>query len=260
MSGEERLQEHWKNCGIERGDLILFHSDTLKTLIWLKKMGFEPSVQTILEALKQMVGVDGTLLFPLFNFDFTKGVPFDIRVTPSHMGALTEAARQTPGAVRTGHPVYSFAVIGKRAEEFKAIDNLSGYGADGPFGLLTKFGGKISVLGLDEQSSMTFYHHIEEIYKVNYRYLKYFTGDYIDEYGNCSTRRYSIYVRDLKRGVVTHLNPAGDLLWSAGLYKGDRHDQGTFLRTIDAKKMFDFVGRLIDSGKAKGHLYLEEEV
>ena len=76
-------------------------------------------VQSFLDA----VGAEGTVLFPLFNFGFSNGEPFDIRNTPSKMGKLTEAARLHPDAVRTGHPVYSFAVIGAKADRFKGIDN-----------------------------------------------------------------------------------------------------------------------------------------
>lgn len=60
--------------------------------------------------------MSGTLLFPSFNFEFTESVPFDIKTTPSHMGALTEAARMHSQAIRTGHPIYSFAAIGAAAE------------------------------------------------------------------------------------------------------------------------------------------------
>ena len=85
---------------------------------------------------------------PLFNFDFTKGVPFDIRTSESQMGALTEIGRKFNGAVRTGHPIYSFAVIGYKASEFKGIDNVGGYAEDSPFGVLKKLNGKI-ILRID---------------------------------------------------------------------------------------------------------------
>ena len=63
-------------------------------------------------------------MFPLFNFDFTSGVQFDIRTSKSHMGALTEEARNHPNAVRTGHPIYSFCAIGKHASKFESLDNV----------------------------------------------------------------------------------------------------------------------------------------
>ena len=59
-----------------------------------------------------------------------------MRNTKSQMGSLTEAARNHPNSVRTGHPIYSFCAIGKHASKFKMLDNVSGYGADSPFGIL----------------------------------------------------------------------------------------------------------------------------
>ena len=110
-------------------------------------------VQSFLDA----VGSEGTVLFPLFNFGFSNGEPFDIRNTPSKMGKLTEAARLRPDAVRTGHPISSFAVIGAQADRFKGVNNRSGYGEDSPFAILRQMNGKIASLDLDDQNSMTFY-------------------------------------------------------------------------------------------------------
>jgi aminoglycoside 3-N-acetyltransferase len=204
------------------------------------------------------VGPGGTLLFPLFNFDFTKGAAFDMRSTPSHMGALTEAARLHKGAVRTGHPIYSFAAIGARADEFAGIDNESGYGADSPFGMLRRMGGKIAVLDLDDQNSMTFYHHVEEMHGAPYRYFKTFMGEYVDAASAPSMRAYKLFVRDLDAGVLTDVNGCGELMWQARLYRGERPLAGAGLRVIDASAMFDFVSCIIEAGQAQGLLYSVE--
>lgn len=192
---------------------------------------------------------------PLFNFDFTQDVPFDIRHTPSQMGALSEAARLHPKAVRTGHPIYSFAAIGAEASRFASVDNRSGYGADSPFALLRELGGKIAMLDVADQGAMTFYHHIEEMMGVDYRYMKRFSGEYIDAAGEHSLRSYDLYVRDLARGVETWVEPCGDWLQQSGYYHGDQPRQGCGLRWIWACQMFDLVSELISSGQAEGMLY-----
>ena len=204
------------------------------------------------------VGNEGTLLFPLFNFDFTQGVPFNIKTTPSHMGVLTECARLYPGSVRTGHPVYSFAVIGRDAQMFSRVDNISGYGSDSPFGMLHRMNGKIAVLDLLDSSSMTFYHYIEEAHAVPYRYHKFFSGPYTGFSGVTEEKKYSIYVRDLDRGVVSALDPLGELMWQEGLYRGDRPGEDAGLRVVGARAMYDFVSRRISEGKAEGLLYTIE--
>jgi len=62
-------------------------------------------------------------------------------------------------------------------------------------------------------------------------------------------------VRDIERGVVTNVNPAGELLWSAGIYKGFRSGHGSGLRTINATDMFNYISKLIDDGKARDYLF-----
>ena len=251
----ESLANEWLNAGVQAGDVLLVHSSIKRTLRRCMKEGLVIGPQDLLESFLKAVGPSGTLLLPLFNFDFTKGVPFDIRSSPSQMGALTEAGRAHPLAVRTGHPIYSFCAIGHQAEAFRSIDNRSGYGADSPFGLLRAMNGKIAVLDLPDQNSMTFYHHVEEMHEVPYRYHKTFTGPYTDASGATADKTYGLFVRNIEQGVLTHVNPAGELMWQNQLYSGCRPNEGCGLRTVSAQKMYDFVSNIIVTGAAKNLLY-----
>lgn len=208
-----------------------------------------------LQSFLDAVGATGTVVFPLFNFGFSNGDPFDIRHTPSKMGKITETARLHPDAVRTRHPIYSFAIIGAAADRFEGVDNRSGYGEDSPFAILRQLNGKIASLDLDDQNSMTFYHHVEEMHQVPYRYMKTFEGPYTDYDGTTESKSYTLYVRNIDQGVQTHVNPTGELLWENGLYTGFGPKQDCGLRVIDANGMFDFVSNIIASGKAEGLLY-----
>jgi aminoglycoside 3-N-acetyltransferase len=244
-----KLSARWSECGILPGDTVLFHSSLKRTL---QEQGATPLA--ILESLLDAVGPSGTMILPLFNFNFTKGEPFDIRSTPSQMGVLTETARTFPGAVRSGHPIYSFAAIGAQSRLFD-VDNFSGYGENSPFAILRQIEGKIAVLDLDDLNSMTFYHHIEEMHEVPYRFHKEFEGEYTGWDGNTSLRTYSLFVRNLDQGVLTDVNPMGDLLWERGLYHGFRSFQGIGCRTIKATEMYAAVSNVIEEGRAKGLLF-----
>jgi len=252
------LAKEWHDAGVMEGDLLLVHSSIKRTITRYADQGIFLSPNDILTSFLIAVGESGTLLLPLFNFDFTTGVPFDISKSASQMGALTEAGRKHPLSVRTGHPIYSFAVIGCEAGNFKNVDNYSGYGSDSPFALLREMNGKIAVLDLPDQNSMTFYHHVEEMHNVSYRYHKEFTGYYTNSNGETELRTYGLFVRNLEKGVLTHVNPAGELMWAEGLYKGNRPKKGSGLRTIKANLMFDFVSNIIASEKAEGLLYRRE--
>jgi len=251
------LARQWRDAGLMAGDTLLLHSSLRRTTRTLVRAGGEVSAaaEVVLDSILETLGPDGTLLLPLFNFDFTGGVAFDMRATPSHMGALTEAGRLRPGAVRTGHPIYSFAVLGRQADAFRGVENFSGYGADSPFAILRTMVGRIGVLDLPDQHSMTFYHHVEEMKAAPWRYHKIFEGDYVGLDGARSTRRFGLFVRDLDRGVVTDVDAMGELLWARGLYSGDRPGQGSGLRLIDAGALFDATAEVIDGGRAEGLLY-----
>ncbi|MCF7945121.1 MAG: AAC(3) family N-acetyltransferase [Spirochaetia bacterium] len=251
----EKLVNEWEKAGIQQGDVILLHSSLKRTLTRYSINGIKLTPEDILESFLVAIGPLGTILLPLFNFDYTKGIPFDIRHTPSKMGVLTEVGRLHPSAVRTGHPIYSFAVIGNASSKFKNVNNYSGYGSDSPFSLLRLMNGKIAVLDLQDQNSMTFYHHVEEMNEVDYRYHKEFSALYTDVFGITEKKTYSLFVRNLKKNVLTHVNPTGELLWEKGLYHGDRPNIGSGLRVIKANDMFDFVSNIITSGKAKNFLY-----
>ena len=255
----QTLAKEWMQAGVNEGDTLLIHSNIKRTFKRYLKMGSKLTPDDILDSFLRAVGPSGTLLFPIFNFDFTKGIPFDIRHSPSHMGALTEAARKHPLAVRTGHPIYSFVAIGAQADKFRDINNFSGYGSDSPFAILKTMNGKIAVLDLPDQNSMTFYHHVEEMNQVDYRYHKTFTADYTNSQGETTAKTYGLFVRNIEKGVLTYVDPTGEMMWENGLYSGDRPKQACGLRVIPAQKMYDFVTDIITSGKALNHLYKIEE-
>lgn len=254
-SAIDELVEAWQKAGVENGDTLLLHSKTTYLLAKYRSKGIYLTPQHILDSLMICIGSEGTLLLPLFNFDFPKKKFFDINSSQSQMGAITELARKSPNVVRTGHPIYSFAVLGKNSSLFSRVDNISGYGDDSPFGILHRLQGKIASLDLDDQKSMTFYHYIEEMNQVEYRYFKNFTGTYIDSTGCQKIKTYKLFVRDIDKSVITHVNPAGELLWKNGFYKGNRPTQGFGLRTIKSTDMYNFVSELIKQGKALNNLY-----
>ena len=81
--------------------------------------------RTVLDALVEVVGSDGSLLLPTYDFSsWTERGYWDKENTPSQMGVISELARtnaskynkntkQIDGFSRTGHPVLSYAVKSK---------------------------------------------------------------------------------------------------------------------------------------------------
>jgi aminoglycoside 3-N-acetyltransferase len=65
------------------------------------------------------------------------------------IGALAEAVRTWPGAVRSNHPQASFAAVGARAAELMATHELDSHlGEASPLAALERAGAKVLLLGV----------------------------------------------------------------------------------------------------------------
>src|SRR5215211_2125872 len=232
----EELLEDFREIGVEEGDTLLVHSS-------YKSFGeVAGGPQTVIRALETALSPEGTLIMPTFNFGFNKGIPWDVRTTPSKMGILTELVRKDPRAKRVFHPFYSFAIVGKHAEMLGSLRYKSAYERDSVFGRLRDLDGKIMVIGLSYNNSMTFFHHIEQMEGVNYRFLKQFTGEVTDENGHTYTDTFEMLVRDVDKGVMTMVDPMGELMEKAGVIKSARIGEAD-VKLMKANEVYEFTAR-----------------
>jgi aminoglycoside 3-N-acetyltransferase len=232
----ESLTNAFRELGVQAGDVLLVHSS-------YKSLGeVDGGPHTVIDALLAALGPDGTLIMPTFNFDFNKGKPWDVRSTPSQMGILTEFVRKDPRARRVFHPIYSFAIIGKYAEMLGSLRYKSSYGRGSVFGKLRDLDGKIMVIGLSYTQSMTFFHHIEQMEGVDYRFLKQFTGDVTDWDGTTKVDTFEMLVRDIDKSVITEVNPMGELMEKAGVIKSKKIGEAD-VKLMKANEVYAFTAR-----------------
>ncbi len=230
------LVSGFRNLGVDAGDTLLVHSS-------YKSFGpVDGGPQTVVNALEAALGPEGTLIMPTFNFDFNKGQPWDVRSTPSKMGVLTELVRVDPRAKRVFHPFYSFAILGKHAEMLSSLRYKSSYERNSVFGKLRDLDGKIMVIGLSYTNSMTFFHHIEQMEGVDYRFLKQFTGEVTDWDGRTYTDTFEMLVRDIDKGVITEVNPMGELMEKEGVIKSAKIGEAD-VKLMKAKEVYAFTAR-----------------
>lgn len=232
------LVDGFRALGVEAGDTLLVHSS-------YKSFGpVDGGPQTVIRALEMALDTehDGTLIMPTFNFDFNKGQAWDVRSTPSKMGVLTEIVRQDPRAKRVFHPFYSFAILGKHAEMLGGLRYKSAYERNSVFGKLRDLDGKIMVIGLSYNDSMTFFHHIEQMEGVDYRFLKQFTGQVTDLDGNTYTDTFEMLVRDIDQGVLTMVDPMGALMEERGVIKSAQIGEAA-VKLMKANEAYAFTAR-----------------
>lgn len=246
--------------GLKKGDKVLMHSNLkyLFRLLFKKKIAFK--IDDIVDCILEFLGQNGTLILPTFNFDFCRGKPFSFLSTKSQMGIISENLRNRAKLNRTWHPVYSFTIHGNIPHEELKKNNYSAYGKQSIFHWLFMVNGKISIIDLPDQHSMTFYHYVEEMLNVDWRYLKNFYGVYEDFNGNKNNVIAKIFVRKIDEGIVTDVNNMEKYLWSKNFYKGHNFSSSKGMRSILAKDVFFATKDIIQKKKALGMLYKKEKI
>ena len=256
QSPYETLKTIWQELGIDPSDTILIHSNIRPLLRYFLKRKIKISPNDILDSLLSYMNSDGNLIFPAFNFDVINSGLFSISSTKSEMGLLSETARTHIDSYRTNHPVYSFSSFGGISKDLSKISNYTSYGIDSPFETMKNYDGKILVIDLDENKSMTYYHHVEELVEVSYRYKKSFKVEVINELNAPSTfKEFSIYVRKIDEGVVTNVEPMGKYLGRIGYYNNRIFMDKISTRIIKIEDLVRETKRVINQGQALGMLY-----
>jgi aminoglycoside 3-N-acetyltransferase len=236
MLTKSDLEKGFQEVGVAAGDTLLVHSS------YKSFGGVDGGPQTVIDALLEVLGEEGTLIMPAFNFDFCKGAPWDVNETPSHMGIITELVRQNPESRRVFHPIYSFSILGKHKDYLSSVTDKSAYGAGSLFAKLRELDGKMLIIGLDYTNSWTFVHHIEEMEGVNYRYMKEFSGEITDAEGNTYQDTFTMLVRDIEMGVVTEVNPMGTLMEKAGVVSVGKIGEAV-VKLMKANEAYAFTAR-----------------
>ena len=169
---KEELVQAFQDTGVQKGEILMVHTS-------LGSLGYVcGGAQTIIEALIETVGEEGTIMMPTQswkNLDPVDGVhwaveeeywdmirenwpAYDKRITPTNtMGAVAELFRIWPGTCRSDHPARSVAAWGKYAEYLTDDHDLSNIFGDGsPIGKLYELDGSVLLIGVgyDKNTSL----------------------------------------------------------------------------------------------------------
>ncbi len=231
----------FQDIGLKSDDILLVGSNITKFAyeLYLQNVRFDPN--SFIDSLQNYLE-KGTLLFPAFNYDFCQGKAFDYKNSPpQNMGTLSNTAFTRGDFIRTKHPIFSFFVWGRYQKELVELDNIGSFGVDSPFGFLYLKRAKMVIIDVEYNHLFTYAHFVEQQAGVDYRYNKIFKAPYIDEHGNKETRKYSMLVRDLDRGVVNNLNQVGEILEQKGASQVYTPLGKSVWRVVDLYKAFDII-------------------
>ena len=160
--GRDEIADGLRSLGVDAGDVVFVHSS-------LSSMGrVDGGAETVVDALLDMLGPEGTLAVPAFTFDRPDHGPIlDPVRDESETGRISEAVRLRPGARRSHHIHHSVAAIGADAD-MTDHHGPSAWAADGPFWRLHELDGHILLLGVP-YLRCTFFHMLEQVVQVPYR-------------------------------------------------------------------------------------------
>ena len=258
MTLQSLIFEKLKKSGLDKSDIVLFHSNIGPLFRFLKKQKYNFEITDIADCIIEYFSNNGTLIVPTFNFDFCAGLSYSSKDTPSKMGVLSEEFRKIAKINRTWHPVYSFCLFGNLPVGQIESKNYSAFGEKSIFDWLFNQEGKIAVLDLPDQNSMTFYHYVEQKLNVEWRFHKNFNADYIDFNNKLfKNLKASIFVRKIEKNfeILTDVNGMQKILFAKDLYISEKNNSTQGLRSIRTKEIFKEVETVIKNNLGEGTLY-----
>lgn len=204
---EDNFKKILDNLGVKKKDNLLVNSNTLNLMLKFKDKNLP---NKILDTLIKRITSDGLLLFPTYNWQFCRGLKYDLVNTQSLTGTLSNLSLKSKNFTRSKNPIYSFSIFGKEKNKIATLRHHSCFSLDSPFGYLIKNKGKNLFIDLDYKDAFTFVHVAEECVGVDYRYHKKFSGKYIGKNGLEKSESFQMYVREDTKASSTLIDKKFD--------------------------------------------------
>ena len=159
---KEKLLASLKEAGVDPNKDLLVHSA-------MSKIGYvEGGPATVVAALQEVLDSSSTLLMPTSPVVTLQAKHdldlFDVKNTPSKMGAITEYFRSNVATQRSAHPLEPVAAAGPKAKEYTALHHTdpTSYGKNSPWRKHMEEGGQILYIGTTLINSGTSLHAVED--------------------------------------------------------------------------------------------------
>lgn len=242
---EENLKTDLHKMGIVSGDVLMVHSA-------MSAIGFlENGPKTFVDALFCVLGAGGTLCMPsspvktLQLLHMQQQPIFDVKNTPSAMGAISEYFRKLPNTVRSLHPTEPVCANGPKAQDIVSqhFGQITPYGQDAPWRKIMEENGKILYVGVTLINAGTHLHTLEDA--VNFAYPIYadqiFEAKIIDENGQQKIMKTKVH--NPEYSAKRRCDALIPIFEREGVLQHTRLGQADCL-LLDAQKMFAVMVRL----------------
>ena len=116
MDGYIKLKDIPKYFGISKGDSVWVASDMTALIYTCMENDDDTDLNVLIDSIIEILGPEGTLLIPVFNWDFCKGKPFDIRKTPCRTGSLGKIALKRKDFLRRSSQILYLYIQPKKKQ------------------------------------------------------------------------------------------------------------------------------------------------
>lgn len=231
-----QLTNDLQDLGIHEGGILLVHAS-------MRSLGqVEGGAETVIQALLNVLGDDGTLLFPSLSYQtVTPQSPhFDVQTTPvaKDLGILPEYFRKRKATLRSLHPTHSVCGIGRLAQDILQDHqkDTTPCGIHSPFHKLRHYhNSQILFLGCGLRPN-TSIHAIEELVEPPYLYGDVIDYDVVDE----NNKAFKMPVRSHNfRGWIQRYDRIQDVMNQENIQTGKVLDANCHL--VDVEPMWSAV-------------------
>ena len=191
---------------IKKGDVISAEFDLSKygKLVHFFKEK-EKFALFFINIILKLIGDKGILIIPTFTYSWGKDKKkkvFNIKKTIPNLGIIPKTILPLKNVNRTNDPMFSFAVLGsKKKREYFCKTSNNSFGKNSVYEKVLINKGKLLSFGLS-QFDPTFVHYVEQYFhenfkKLNYRYMKTFSGYFVDKRKKKFFRKHKSFVRKI---------------------------------------------------------------
>lgn len=171
---KEAIAAGLRDLGIRRGDPLFVHSS-------LSAFGHvDGGAEAVCDGLIEAVGMEGTVAVPTFTWGKYHAKPivtFDVRHDATENGAIPNALRLRPDAIRSDHVCHSVAAVGARAWDVMG-DGVRPFAWGSSMYRLHELDFWYAFLGCGF-NSCTALHTVEELMQAPYRRYRHFIGSQV---------------------------------------------------------------------------------
>lgn len=246
---EAQLQQALQEVGLTSGDIVFVQADLDALGSECRSPSREQRSATVLRALRDITGLNGTIVVPTYTFSFCRGERFDTATTPTGGGPWSPSAeflehvRTLPDALRSFDPIHSAAGVGPATIRLLGDLPATCFGDGSLQHRLRREGARLCTLGLD-MGEATMVHHAEAMAEVPFRYRKLFTGTVVH---NGIARRTG-WVYEVRVQAPNFTLDASEVVEEAlarGVIRQARIGRG-IVQSADAQAFFDLVYRMLE--------------